>query len=54
MLAAMAEGVLPTGTVTFLFSDMEGSTRLALEGEATSLSVAVRFYNQFDKSVRFR
>ncbi len=28
MLAAMAEGVLPTGTVTFLFSDMEGSTRL--------------------------
>jgi hypothetical protein len=33
---------------------MEGSTRLALEGEATSLSVAVRFYNQFDKSVRFR
>ena len=28
MLAAMSEGVLPTGTVTFLFSDMEGSTRL--------------------------
>ena len=28
MLAVMAEGVLPTGTVTFLFSDMEGSTRL--------------------------
>ncbi len=33
---------------------MEGSTRLALEGEETSLSVVVRFYNQFDKSVRFR
>ena len=33
---------------------MEGSTRLSLEGEETSLSVAVRFYNQFDKSVRFR
>ena len=33
---------------------MEGSTRLALEGEETNLSVAVRFYNQYDKSVRFR
>jgi Protein kinase domain len=33
---------------------MEGSTRLSLEGEETSLSVVVRFYNQFDKSVRFR
>jgi len=33
---------------------MEGSTRLALEGEETNLSVVVRFYNQFDKSVRFR
>ena len=33
---------------------MEGSTRLALEGEETNLSVAVRFYNQFDKSVKFR
>jgi serine/threonine protein kinase len=33
---------------------MEGSTRVSLEGEETSLSVAVRFYNQFDKSVRFR
>ena len=33
---------------------MEGSTRLALEGEETSMSVVVRFYNQFDKSVRFR
>ena len=33
---------------------MEGSTRLALQGEETNLSVAVRFYNQFDKSVRFR
>ena len=27
----MAERVLPTGTVTFLFSDMEGSTRLVQE-----------------------
>lgn len=33
---------------------MEGSTPLSLEGEETSLSVTVRFYNQFDKSVRFR
>jgi hypothetical protein len=33
---------------------MEGSTRLSLEGEETNLSVAVRFYNQFDKSVKFR
>ena len=33
---------------------MEGSTRLSLEGQETSLSVAVRFYNQYDKSVRFR
>jgi hypothetical protein len=33
---------------------MEGSTRLSLEGDETSLSVVVRFYNQFDKSVRFR
>jgi Protein kinase domain len=33
---------------------MEDSTRLSLEGEETSLSVVVRFYNQFDKSVRFR
>lgn len=33
---------------------MEGSLRLALEGEETNLSVAVRFYNQYDKSVRFR
>ncbi len=33
---------------------MEGSTRLSLEGQETSLSVVVRFYNQFDKSVRFR
>ncbi len=33
---------------------MEGSTRLSLEGEETNLSVVVRFYNQFDKSVRFR
>jgi len=33
---------------------MEGSMRLALEGEETNLSVAVRFYNQYDKSVRFR
>jgi hypothetical protein len=33
---------------------MEGSTRLALEGEETNLSVVVRFYNQFDKSVKFR
>jgi hypothetical protein len=33
---------------------MEGSTRLSLEGEETNLSVSVRFYNQFDKSVKFR
>lgn len=33
---------------------MEGSMPLSLEGEETNLSVAVRFYNQFDKSVRFR
>jgi serine/threonine-protein kinase len=33
---------------------MEGSTPLSLEGQETSLSVTVRFYNQFDKSVRFR
>jgi hypothetical protein len=33
---------------------MEGSTRLSLEGEETNLSVVVRFYNQYDKSVRFR
>jgi hypothetical protein len=33
---------------------MEGSTRLALQGEETNLSVVVRFYNQFDKSVKFR
>jgi hypothetical protein len=33
---------------------MEGSTRLSLEGSETNLSVAVRFYNQFDKSVKFR
>ncbi|MBK5256722.1 MAG: hypothetical protein JJE39_11875 [Vicinamibacteria bacterium] len=33
---------------------MEGSTRLSIEGEETSLSVVVRFYNQFDRSVRFR
>jgi serine/threonine protein kinase len=33
---------------------MEGSTRLSLQGEETSLSAVVRFYNQFDKSVRFR
>ena len=33
---------------------MEGSTRLSLEGEETNLSVVVRFYNQFDKSIRFR
>jgi len=33
---------------------MEGSTRLSLEGEETNLSVVVRFYNQFDKSVKFR
>ena len=33
---------------------MEGSTRLSLEGAETNLSVVVRFYNQFDKSVRFR
>lgn len=33
---------------------MEGSTELSLEGEETNLSVVVRFYNQFDKSVRFR
>ncbi len=33
---------------------MEGSTRISLTGEETSLSVAVRFYNQFDKSVTFR
>lgn len=33
---------------------MEGSMRLALQGEETNLSVVVRFYNQFDKSVRFR
>ena len=33
---------------------MEGSTRLSLEGEETNLNVVVRFYNQFDKSVRFR
>ena len=29
--ATMADRVLPTGTVTFLFSDMEGSTRLVQE-----------------------
>ena len=33
---------------------VEGSTRLSLEGAETNLSVVVRFYNQFDKSVRFR
>ena len=33
---------------------MEGSTRISLTSEETSLSVAVRFYNQFDKSVTFR
>ena len=33
---------------------MEGSMRLSLHGEETSLSAVVRFYNQFDKSVKFR
>lgn len=33
---------------------MEGSTRISLTGEETNLSVVVRFYNQFDKSVKFR
>ena len=33
---------------------MEGSTRLALRGEENNLEVVVRFFNQFDKTVRFR
>ena len=33
---------------------MEGSTSLRILSEATSLSAAVRFYNQYDKSVKFR
>ncbi len=33
---------------------MEGSTRLSLHGEENNLEVVVRFYNQFDKTVRFR
>ncbi|MEO5763175.1 MAG: hypothetical protein ABIR28_12790, partial [Vicinamibacteria bacterium] len=33
---------------------MEASTRLALQGEETSLNAVVRFYNQYDKSVKFR
>jgi predicted ATPase/class 3 adenylate cyclase len=39
----MAERVLPTGTVTFLFSDMEGSTRLVRDlGPATFAEVLER------------
>ena len=33
---------------------MEGSLRLSLQGEENKLSAVVRFYNQFDKSVKFR
>ncbi len=43
MLRAMAERVLPTGTITFLFSDMVGSTRLVSDlGPATFRDVLDR------------
>jgi predicted ATPase/class 3 adenylate cyclase len=45
MLAAMAEGVLPTGTVTFLFSDMEGSTRLVQDLGPTTFTEVLERHN---------
>jgi predicted Ser/Thr protein kinase len=49
------EITLAVGTDASISQDrIEDSTQLSLEGEETNLSVAVRFYNQFDKSVRFR
>lgn len=33
---------------------MEGASLLTLAGDETRLSVAVRYYNQFDRSVKFR
>ena len=54
-LRALARQPLAVATDPGLNEErMEGSTRLSLEGEETNLSVVVRFYNQFDKSVRFR
>jgi len=49
------EITLAVGTDASISQDrIEDSLELSLEGEETNLSVAVRFYNQFDKSVRFR
>lgn len=49
------EITLAVGTDASISQDrLEDSMELSLEGEETNLSVAVRFYNQFDKSVRFR
>jgi hypothetical protein len=49
------EITLAVGTDASISQDrIEDSMELSLEGEETNLSVAVRFYNQFDKSVRFR
>lgn len=49
------EITLAVGTDASINQDrLEDSMELSLEGEETNLSVAVRFYNQFDKSVRFR
>jgi class 3 adenylate cyclase len=42
----MAERVLPTGTVTFLFSDMEGSTRLVRDLGPAAFSELLERHNE--------
>jgi len=45
MLRTMTERVLPTGTVTFLFSDMEASTRLVQEIGPAAFTRALDLHN---------
>ncbi len=49
MLDAMSDRVLPTGTVTFLFSDIEGSTRLVQD---LGPSVFTRVLEQHNSLIR--
>ncbi len=44
-------GSLPTGTVTFLLSDVEGSTRLWEADEEKAATVIARHYELFDAAI---
>ena len=50
-VAEMTPLMVPTGTVTFLLTDIEGSTRLWEQAPATTGSVVARHYAVIDEGV---